>query len=384
MNISLLPCPPGFMLTTHSPFRCDCILLLQQMQGIQCYIQDQAISCSGLLWVGMIQDDNETNKTVAASKYCPLDYCNTQESNVSLSKPDSQCNYNHSGILCGGCQPGLSLTLGSAKCLPCSNKYLALLIPITVAGPILVGAIKFLDLTISQGTLNGLIVYANIVKANEYIFLPQGQIYPLTVFIAWLNLDLGVETCLFNGLSAYSKTWLQFVFPLYIWSIAGLIIILAKYSDRVANVMGNNSVPVLATLFLLSYTKILRTIITALSYTVVYTSHGNKAVWATDGSVEYLGSKHVFLFAVAVAILVFLWLPYTLLHFLGQWLHMCNCRLISRLLMKIKPFVDAHYGPLKSKYCYWLGALLLVRAVILHLSHLTIRVQWCSVFQSLP
>ena len=38
-----------------------------------------------------------------------------------------------------------------------------------------------------------------------------------------------------------------------IWSIAGLIIILAKYSDRVARVMGNNSVPVLTNLFLLSY-----------------------------------------------------------------------------------------------------------------------------------
>ena len=364
INISLLSCPPGFMLTTHSPFRCDCILLLQQMQGIQCYIQDQTISRSGLQWVGMIQDHNITNKTVVASKYCPLDYCNQEESNVTLSKPDSQCNYNHSGILCGRCQPGLSLALGSAQCLPCSNKYLALLIPFTLAGPILVGVIKLLDLTISQGAMNGLIFYANIVRANEYIFLPQRQIYPLTVFIAWLNLDLGVETCFFDGLSAYLKTWLQFVFPLYIWSIAGLIIILAKYSDRVASLMGNNSVPILATLFLLSYAKIFRTIIAALSYTVVYTSHGHKAVWTADGNVEYLGSKHAPLFAVAMAMLL-LWLLYTLLLFLGQWLHMCNCQPISCVLIRIKPFLDAHYGPLKGKHRYWFGTLLLVRAVIL-------------------
>ena len=78
INISLLPCPPGFMLTTHSPFRCDCILLLQQMQGIQCYIQDQTIGRSGLLWVGMIQDHSKANNTVAASKYCPLDYCSNE------------------------------------------------------------------------------------------------------------------------------------------------------------------------------------------------------------------------------------------------------------------------------------------------------------------
>ena len=365
VNISFLPCPPGFMLTTDPPFRCVCDHLLQQMHGIQCHIQGQTIGRSGLLWVGMIQDDNGTNGTVAASEYCPLDYCYKGDSNVTLQESDSQCNYNHAGILCGGCQPGLSLALGSAQCLPCNNKYLALLIPFTLAGPVLVGIIKLLDLTISQGTLNGLIFYANIVKATEYIFLPQGKANPLKLFIAWFNLDLGVETCFFSGLSAYSKTWLQFVFPLYIWSIAGLIIILAKYSDRVAKVMGNNSVPVLATLFLLSYAKIFNTIITALSYTMVYTSHGPKAVWTADGNVDYLGPKHAPLFAVAVSSLLFLWLPYTLLLFLGQWLHMCNCRLISHMLMKIKPFLDAHYGPLKGRHRYWFGALLLVRAVIL-------------------
>ena len=370
VNVSILPCPPGFMLTTTSPFKCDCDQLLQEMPGIHCHIQEQTIGRSGLLWVGMIQDDNGTNGTVAASKYCPLDYCNAEDSNVILSEPDSQCNFNHSGTLCGGCQPGLSLALGSAQCLQCSNKYLALLIPLTLAGPVLVFSIKLLDLTISQGTLNGLIFYANVIKSNEYIFLPPGQTNPLTVFIAWLNLDLGVETCLFQGLTAYSKTWLQFVFPFYIWSIAGLIIILAKHSNRVAKVMGNNSVPVLATLFLLSYAKLLRTIITALSYTIVYTSHGPKAVWTADGNVDYLGPKHAPLFTTAVSVLLFLWLPYTLLLFLGQWLQRCNCRLVVNMLIKIKPFLDAHYGPVKSKHRYWFGALHLVRAVILLISAL--------------
>ena len=371
VNISFLRCPPGFNLTANSPFKCDCDGLLQQMDGIQCHIQDQTIGRSGLLWVGVIQDDNGTNGTIAASEYCPLDYCNAEESNVTLSEPDSQCNYNHSGTLCGGCQPGLTLALGSAKCLQCSNKYLSLLIPLTLAGPVLVLFIKLFDLTISQGTLNGLTFYASVVKANEYIIFPGGHTNPLTVFIAWLNLDLGVETCLFQGLTAYSKTWLQFVFPFYIWSIAGLIIILARYSDRVAKVMGNNSVPVLATLFLLSYVKLLRTIITALSYTMVYTSHGPKAVWTADGNVDYLGPQHAPLFATAVAVLLFLWLPYTLLLFLGQWLHMCNFQLVDRMLMKIKPFLDAHYGPLKSKHHYWFGILLIVRATILLISALT-------------
>ena len=73
-----------------------------------------AVDC----WVGVIQDDNWSSLTVAASEYCSLDYCNEEDINVTISDPDSQCNYNHSLTLCGGCQPGLSLALKSAQCLP--------------------------------------------------------------------------------------------------------------------------------------------------------------------------------------------------------------------------------------------------------------------------
>ena len=370
ITISVLPCPLGFLLKSDPPFKCDCNQLLQQIPGVYCDIQTQTFGRSGMVWVGMTHGDNGSNGTVVASQYCPLNYCNKKGGNVTLANPDSQCNYNHSGILCGACQPGLTLALGSERCLPCSNKYLALLIPFTLAGPILVGCIKLLDLTVSQGTMNGMIFYANVIQANHYIFLPWRSNNILSLFIAWLNLDLGVETCFFEGLDAYYKTWLQFVFPLYIWSIVGLIIILSKYSRRVAKVMGNNSVPVLATLFLLSYAKLFSIIISALSYTILYTSEGHKVVWSADGNVDYLNPRHMVLFIVAVASLLFLWLPYTLFLFLGQWLHMCNCQLIARFLFKMKPFLDAHYAPMKDKHRYWFGALHLVRAAILLVSAL--------------
>ena len=369
INISLLPCPPGFMLTKNPPFKCDCNRLLRQFSGVSCYIESERIGRSGLVWVGIIEDDHQTPYMVV-SDYCSFGYCHEGESLVSLTDPDSQCSNRRSGILCGQCQPGLSVVLGSAQCKKCSNKYLALLIPFTLAGPTLVLFIKILDLTVSQGTLNGLIFFANVIKANEYIFFPQEQTNLLRLFIAWLNLDLGVETCFFDGLTTYIKMWMQFLFPLYVWSIAGFIILIAKRSNRVAKLMGNNSVPVLATLFFLSYGKLFRTIITVLSYTKLYNSQGHKAVWSADGNLDYLSPKHAPLFTVAVATLLFLWLPYTLLLFLGQWLHRCNSQWISCIMVKAKPFLDAHYGPLKGKYHYWFGALLLVKAAILLVSAL--------------
>ena len=62
-------------------------------------------------------------------------------------------------------------------------------------------------------------------------------------------------------MDAYSKTWQQFVFPVYIWLLVGLIILVSHFSHRFANLLGNNPVSVLATLILLSCTKILRTLI---------------------------------------------------------------------------------------------------------------------------
>ena len=52
---------------------------------------------------------------------------------------------------------------------------------------------------------------------HRTIFLPVESTDAFSIFIAWLNLDFGIETCFYDGMDAYSKTWLQFVFPLYIW-----------------------------------------------------------------------------------------------------------------------------------------------------------------------
>ncbi len=123
-------------------------------------------------------------------------------------------------------------------------------------------------------------------------------------------MDLGIETCFYN---AYVKTWLQFAFPLYVWALVGVIIAVSHYSGRVARALGSNPVAVLATLFLLSYAKLLRTIIAALSYTTVEYPNSQIAVWLYDANVRYLSSKHFPLFAAALVCLIFLFLPYTML-----------------------------------------------------------------------
>ena len=119
----------------------------------------------------------------------------------------------------------------------------------------------------------------------------------------------------------YTKTWLQFVFPLYVWILVGLIITVSNYSSKITWLLGSNPVAVLATLFLLSYAKLLRTIIAALLFTFLdYPNGVHVAVWLHCGNIKYLHGKHIVLFLVALLILLILFLPYILLLTVGQWL----------------------------------------------------------------
>ena len=98
--------------------------------------------------------------------------------------------------------------------------------------------------TVATGTLSGLVFYASLVEVNRTSFLPVESTNPFSIFIAWLNLDCGIdfsiETRFYNGMDAYSKTWLQFVFPVYICVLVGLMILVSHFSRRFAKLFGNN------------------------------------------------------------------------------------------------------------------------------------------------
>ena len=362
ISVQLLDCPPGFTLTGQH--RCDCDKrILTNL--LTCNISNQTVRRHGNIWVNATFSGNTSNGVIV-HKHCPFEYCKPEQLDVNLTHPETQCAFDHYGTLCGACKPNFSLALGGSHCLPnCSNKYLLLLIVFILAGFALVFFIKILNLTVSQGTINGLVFYANIVAANRSVFFPAQQnnfLSFLSVFISWLNLDLGIETCFIKGLDGYCKTWLQFVFPFYVWLIAAAIILVSHYSTRATKIFGDASVSVLATLFLLSYAKLLRSIITIFSFTTLeYPDNITANVWSFDGNLQYLSSKHIPLFLIALITLLLLWLPYTAVLLSAQWL---RTQTHHRRLHWLKPFLDAYYGPFKDKHHYWVGVLLVVRGVL--------------------
>ena len=365
LNINLTinqNCPPGFN-TSEMTKSCVCEKRLERFTS-SCNITNEKITRDSdqQFWVGYVHEND--SEGLILHPLCPFDYCTSQTVNFSLNNTDVQCAYNRSGRLCGACKANYSLVLGTSHCDQCNNSHLALLILFAVIGVALVFLLLVCKLTVATGTLSGLVFYANIVGMNRTIFLPE-ESPALSVFIAWLNLDFGIVTCFYNGMDAYSKTWLQFVFPVYLWVIVGLVIVVSNYSRRFADLLGNNPVPILATLILLSYAKILRTLVAAINFTYLEYPDEQIKVWLYDANIDYLVGQHIPLFIVAMLVFLFLFLPYTLLLVFGQWLQAISHLRLFSWINRLKPFMDSYHAPYKAKHRYWPGLLLVLRIILL-------------------
>ena len=367
VNLIILPCPIG-LVVNFTLGDCVCNNDITHISGVDCSTSwmPYPIQRSGNNWIYHRYD--YYNCTIAHIG-CPFDYCNTSPVKLNLNESHLQCNFNRSGVLCGQCTQGLSLMIGSNRCANCTDTKLvsvSILIIAAVAGVVLVILLMVLNLTVSVGSVNGVIFYANLVKLNESIFFSNGNIPAITQFISWCNLDMGFEYCFIDGLDGYVKTWLQFVFPLYVWFLVTVIIVGCRYSGRLSRLCGRNTVPVLATLILMSYTKLSRTVTNGLMMNTLQCGEYKWKVWNVDGNIDYLGGKHTALFAASFLVLV-TGLVYTGLVFSSQWLQRYSgkcCKSTRDPVVRLKPLIDAYTGPFKDKYRFWTGLCLIVRLML--------------------
>ena len=359
INVTFQPCecPIGFQ-KSDSPTNCscDCDSELKQYIG-NCNLENGTIELQANVWIGI--DDNNTNGTPYIIHDCPFNYCKETPIKISLNEIDKQCANNRSGILCGECLEGLSLVLATSICKECPNTFLFLIIPFSLAGIALVIFLLVFNITIATGSFHGLIFFTNMLATSKEIFLPFITPNFLTVFTSWVNLDVGIETCFFNGMNSQEKVSLQLVFPVYIYLLIFIIIILCKYSSRFSKLLSNrNPVAVLCTLILLSYSKLLRMIIAVLQYAVIqYPDGRNETVWLYDGNVQHY--TIVFHF-VATAVILIVGGLFTVLLLFGQWFPLCSKLKIMKWTKNTiyTGFMDVYHAPFTPKHRYWMGLLL--------------------------
>ena len=286
MHVAFQQCPSGYELD-EVKCKCNCH---KTWDRIQCDFEKMILTRSPPAWLGFVDGQ------IVYEGECPRDYC--KEGHVELEivngtfDPDQQCSPNRSGVLCGKCKPGFSLSATSSACLDCTH-HPGLHLAVYIVGNLLFGLglvilLTLCNLTITSGMISGLLFYANIFQMNSSVFAPH-QFNVLTAILSWVNLDFQLMQCLYNGLDSCTKSWLEFVFPVYLWTIVVAIVLLSRRFSRIALLFAGNTVQVLATLIELSYAGLARAVVTALSPIWITVHSSNQTTysvrWLYDGNI---------------------------------------------------------------------------------------------------
>ena len=290
-------------------------------------------------------------------------FCIDKPSKLHLNNPNTQCIGHRVGLKCGECPTGLSAVFGSFNCKKCSNDMLWLIPVFFIAGILLVFCLFTLNITVVDGKINGFVLYVNLTVVNSrYTFPSSNKIF--YVILSFCNLELGIETCFYHGMTEYDKTWLQFVFPLYLLCIVGVLAITSRYSSYVERLTRKRVIPVIATIFLLSYSKIL--LVTAkvlFSYTTVHEIDGNnvkhKKIWLWDSSIQLFGRQFIPLFAASLIVLVGILMPINFCLLFTK-----TCYRMKFVCEYLRPYLDACQAPFKAKHYYYFGIDLLIRPIV--------------------
>ena len=376
ITVTLKPCPWGFRFAPNKKGTksCECDPILKQ-QGIKCYIDNQTILRESPKWIGLFtqhkgnsQNTSGTDSSgVVVKAQCPYDYCRPEPVYLTEFNLADQCASNREGTLCGKCREGYSVTTGGSQCKKCGNKNVFLIPLYLIGGIVLVSILVLFNLTVSTGIIHGLIFYANFVQVNRSIYFPPEHTYGLyniaSVFISWLNVETGMEFCIYSSMDAYAQSWLGFTYPIYIWIIAGLIIFLSKRFNFVTRLVGKNAVKILATLIFLSYAQLVRAAIDVFQIAAIKQGDKKITVWLQDANVRYWEAKRIPLLLVSFLFAIVSLLYAILLTFITCLYRVSHKRAFF-WVRKLKPFFDAYTGPYKVKYGFWPGVMFLFRILL--------------------
>ena len=399
IKLNLLDCPLGFELNTDtSTCQCSAVINKLGMAGNyqptclvvsdNSYLQYPLATITrrdSAAWAGLMNITNGTNKTTVFGVALTChESCNFNQdytmflingSDVLIADPNNYlvnhlplCSPTKTGPLCSTCTTvnGIkySVVFGSSECKQCSNWWLLTLILYAIAGPLLIYLLFALKLTLTTGTLNGIIFYAQALATIDFKFFSSQHVatsmYSLPyAFLLMLNLDLGFPLCFYNGMTELWKAGLSLLFPLYLLTIVVVLIILSRYSLRLSDRIADSSIQVLVTVVHLSFISMFTAISNIVTPINIYTNDTNNPilkVWYGDGTVEYGRGIHLILMILIIVVVIPVLLSYFTIIAAGRPLMR-----VHKFREYIRPVYEAIHGPYEhNKEIFFTTRLLLL------------------------
>ena len=363
VSITLTECLFGFVYTEAGGGNCQCSNATIS-STVTCDEDLKVFNITYGWWIG----PEGPGGAGLVYKQCLLDYCAVQAEyvksvTVQPQALNDQCANHRTGLLCGRCQDGYSAVFGTNRCMKCTNSPLGLLVFFAAAGIGIIAIISFLRITVADGYINGILFYVSIVSSYEVYFTGHLEGREVFIPIFLLNLDMGFETCFYNGMTPLDRVGLSLVFPIYLFILMVLFIWLASHSFKVSQWLANNSFTpskLLATLITLSYNSITQSCFQILGFieVTVYQEDGSSSVirpWSNDPNVEYFSPLHAVLFVISVVLMIVFVIPVPILLILPSF---TSCG-----LLRLKPLYDAFVSPLKDRFAFWIGLRFVLRII---------------------
>ena len=357
--VELSPCHPGFWQYPNST-KCEC------------YNANDIVFCSGSsstikrgYWFGSVMG----KPTVV---FCPINYCNfscceTSNGYYHLSPiRDNQCRSHRSGIACGSCKEGYTLSFDSVECLDlddCSTGQTILILALVLLYWIVIIAAVFslMRFKVGIGYLYAITYYYSVVdlllNKNWYLSSILNTTMNIISSTAKMIPRFLGEFCFIKNMSGIDQQFIHYIHPVAISIFLVIITVLARKSRRLSTFISKGIIRVICYLLLLSYTSVATTSLLLMRPLIFHDV--DKVYTYLSPDIEYLHGRHLAYAIVAVMFTTVIVFGLPLVLGLEPLLN-------SKInFIKVKPLLDQFQGCYKDKYRYFAAYYMICRLVII-------------------
>ena len=361
--VELVPCTPGYTYDRT----CNCCDCYHHQDIVEC-VEDYNEIKRGY-WFGTVR--NTTTVSLCPNQYCEYGKHRKETSPGYCIIPqelDDQCKLHRTGVACGDCSSGYTLTYDSPDCIShqhCSPLMTTLVIVLTILYWIAIIGVVFgvmnFRCRISSGYVYGILYYYSIVDIlldnNPYITGGVFQLVAILSSFAKLSPQLFGKLCFVEGLSRIDQQFIHYSHAVAISLFLVIIIIIARHRPKVAYYVSHCIIHVICLLLLLAYTSLASTSLQLLK-PLTFAGVDDVYVYLSP-SYKYFRGRHAFYGIVATlcGVIVVIGMPLVLL--LQPFIN----PIVS--FIKIMPILDQFQSCYKDKYRYFASYYLICRLVII-------------------
>lgn len=356
VSVVIVPCAIGFVYDEQQQ-KCTCAhnLTCDYTSGTACISKGH--------WFGSIDNSSDPASFVCSSGYCSdinqneCKYCASRADAEYCLLTEQQCIQSRTGVMCIQCPENSSYTFAALDCTSNDNcvgygLIVAVLTTYCILSLLLLFTAVKLKGQIMLGELFCFIYYYSIIDlllplsiANQallsciHIFHSLTQLNPM--FLGFL------PYCIQEDGSILALQYLQYISPVVVWVIVILLVLCSRRCSEYVQFNDRTPITVISLLILLTFTAFTKTsfnIVIPITFTNI---SGTFVKVAPD--TPYDGEIHIVFVIIAISVLLFGVIPFTLFLFTAPLLSRhCN-------MMRIKPLLDEFQACYKDEHRWMAG-----------------------------